>query len=272
VADDHGYRLGGPPGRHRGLPSPYLTLILTLDEPLVMAAHPDPRQPPGVFDALVGGLHDTPALITHPGRQAGIQVSLRPLGVRTLLGIPAGELARIDVALSAVVGPWAGRLLERLGEQSTWEARFAVLDAEFGARLAACRRVARPEAVATELHHAWRLLVAPDAVVPVSGLAAELGWSPRRLHDRFRAEVGVAPKEAARIARFDRARRALFARAAAGGPLRLADLAARYGYYDQAHLAREFRALAGCAPSRLVAEELRFVQAAHLDDDAEWVP
>jgi hypothetical protein len=29
----------------RGLPSPYLTLILTLDEPLVVAAHPDPSTP-----------------------------------------------------------------------------------------------------------------------------------------------------------------------------------------------------------------------------------
>ncbi len=41
-----GYRQAGlAPGRHRGLPSPYLTLIVTLDEPLAVAAHPDPRQP-----------------------------------------------------------------------------------------------------------------------------------------------------------------------------------------------------------------------------------
>ena len=93
-----GYRQRGvPPARHRGLPSPFLTLIFTLDEPLVILAHPDPRQPPGDFGALLGGLHSAPALITHDGAQSGIQVALRPLGARALLGLPAGELAGIDV-------------------------------------------------------------------------------------------------------------------------------------------------------------------------------
>jgi hypothetical protein len=46
VAHYTGYRQRGvPPARHRGLPSPFLTLIVTLDEPLVLLAHPDPRQP-----------------------------------------------------------------------------------------------------------------------------------------------------------------------------------------------------------------------------------
>src|SRR6202451_4841793 len=81
-----GYRQRGvPPARHRGLPSPFLTLIFTLDEPLVMLAHPDSRQPPGDFGALLGGLHSAPALITHDGAQSGLQVALRPLGARALL-------------------------------------------------------------------------------------------------------------------------------------------------------------------------------------------
>ncbi len=41
----------------------------------------------------------------------------------------------------------------------------------------------------------------------------------------------------------------------------LARLAAEAGYYDQAHLAREFRGLAGCSPSAWLAEEFRNVQA-----------
>src|SRR5215472_16587692 len=105
VAGYTGYRQRGmPPGRHRGLPSPYLTLIFTLDEPLTIAAHPDPGQPPGEFGALLGGLHSAPALITHDGAQSGIQVALRPLGARALLGLPAGELADLDVPAEAVLG------------------------------------------------------------------------------------------------------------------------------------------------------------------------
>jgi transcriptional regulator GlxA family with amidase domain len=62
------------------------------------------------------------------------------------------------------------------------------------------------------------------------------------------------------LRRFHRARDLLVRQAATGG-LRLADLAASCGYFDQAHLAREFRALAGCPPSRWLAEEFRNVQA-----------
>jgi AraC-like DNA-binding protein len=58
--------------------------------------------------------------------------------------------------------------------------------------------------------------------------------------------------------RFDRARRALQARPSE----RLADLAAAHGYYDQAHLAREFQALAGVPASRWLAEEMTFLEIA----------
>jgi AraC-like DNA-binding protein len=44
-----------------------------------------------------------------------------------------------------------------------------------------------------------------------------------------------------------------------------ASLAAECGFYDQAHLAREFRALAGCPPSQWLAEEFRFIQASAAD-------
>jgi AraC-like DNA-binding protein len=78
--------------------------------------------------------------------------------------------------------------------------------------------------------------------------------------------VGLAPKAVARVMRFDHARRRIGDAAAAGsaaGPLALslADVAADSGYYDQAHLAREFRELAGCPPTQWIAEEFRFVQA-----------
>jgi transcriptional regulator GlxA family with amidase domain len=95
----------------------------------------------------------------------------------------------------------------------------------------------------------------------VAELAGETGWSPRHLDNRFRSEIGLTPKAAARVIRFDRARRMLMRRVRDGGPPALADLAAAGGYYDQAHLAREFRGLAGCPPSRWLAEEFRNVQA-----------
>jgi AraC-like DNA-binding protein len=97
--------------------------------------------------------------------------------------------------------------------------------------------------------------------VSVADLAAETGWSARYLGAQFRAETGLSPKAGARVIRFDLARRHLLRRQPGGGRVVLADLAAECGYYDQAHLARDFRDLAGCPPSVLLAEEFRIVQA-----------
>jgi AraC-like DNA-binding protein len=246
-----GYRqLGVPPARHRGLPSPYLTLIFTLDEPLVIAAHPDPRQSPGSFDALAGGLHLTPALIVHGGRQSGVQVAVHPLGCRALFGLPAAELAGIDVEAAALLGAaTVDQLREGLRAAPSWAARFAALDAVLLRRL---RDPAR-RTVASEVAYVFDRLLWSD--VAIATLAGEVGWSARHLTGRFRAEVGLRPKEAARVARFDRARRALRPGS------RLAEIAAGHGFADQSHLVREFQSFAGCAPSRWLADEFGFVQA-----------
>lgn len=56
VREHHGYRQQEvEPGQHLGMPSPYLTLIFTLDEPLEFVRHVDPRQSPGVYSSMVGG-------------------------------------------------------------------------------------------------------------------------------------------------------------------------------------------------------------------------
>ncbi|WP_234326091.1 helix-turn-helix domain-containing protein [Streptomyces sp. NRRL S-495] len=268
VAWYSGYRQRGvPPALHRGLPSPYLTFIVTLDEPLTMAGHPDPAQPPGRFATLLGGLHTAPALISHDGRQSGIQVAVHPLAARALFGLPAGELAESDVPAEEVLGAVAERLQEAVREARTWPERFAALD---GALL----RLAHPSGrVPPEVLRAWDALRRSGGALPVAALAEETGWSGRHLQDRFRRETGLTPKAAARVIRFDRARRLL---AAPGPAPRLAELAVRCGYFDQAHLAREFRTLAGCAPTVWLAEEgpdaakFRNVQGGAAGPGSEW--
>ena len=289
VAAYTGYRQRGvPPARHRGLPSPYLTLIFTLDEPLTIVAHPDPGQPPGEYGTLLGGLHSVPALITHAGAQSGIQVALRPLGARALLGLPAGELAALDLPAEAVLGGVCAELRDRVRSAAGWPERFAVLD-EILLRRAGLRSAGLPSAglpsaglhsaglhwaahagVAPEVSWAWHELLREGGATRVSELAAGTGWSERHLTSRFRAEIGLAPKAAARVVRFDRARKLLVRKLTAGGDYLLADLAADGGYFDQAHLAREFRALAGCPPSQWLAEEFRNVQAGTWLDDESW--
>ena len=264
-----GYRQRGmPPARHRGLPSPFLTLIFTLDEPLTVLAHPDPGQPPGDFGTLLGGLHSAPALIAHGGAQSGIQVALRPLGARALLGMPAGELAELDVPAETVLGGVCAELRARTLTAVGWRDRFAVLD-EILLRLAGQWRTGRPQPPAPEIRWAWCQLLKSGGTMRVSDLAAGTGWSGRHLASRFRTEIGLTPKTAARVIRFSRARNFLV-RHIADQEHRLADLAAACGYFDQAHLAREFRSLAGCPPSQWLTEEFRNVQAGNWAAEEAW--
>jgi len=255
-----GYRDAGvTPATHRGLPSPGLTVIFTLDDVLTIAQHPDPAQPAGSFDTLVGGLHTRPALITHQGRQSGIQLALNPLGARAILGLPAAELAGIDVHGREVLGGFATHVHEQLRAATTWDERFAILDRALLSRL---READERAGASAEVSFAWRRLIQSRGTVPVTELAAETGWSDRHLRTKFQAETGLAPKAAARVIRFDRARRSLQRRAVAGEQLGLAELAASCGYFDQAHMDREFGLLAGCPPTTWVAEEFRNFQAA----------
>jgi AraC-like DNA-binding protein len=260
VAHYSGYRQRGiAPGRHRGLPSPYLTLILTLDEPLVIAEHPDRRQAPGRYDALIGGLHTAPALIVHDGASSGVQVAVNPLGCRALFGLPAGELANLDVDFASVAGEAVvAEIRDRMRLAGSWPARFSVIDD------ALCRLALAHQAdVHPDVARAFRRLVAAGGNVQIADLADEVGWSPRHLTNRFAAEVGLRPKEAARVVRFDLVRRKIIP------GVRLAEVAAQGGYFDQSHLVRDFHAFAGCSPSQWLADEIGFVQAASslLDED-----
>ncbi|WP_211349320.1 helix-turn-helix domain-containing protein [Micromonospora pisi] len=274
VAWYSGYRqVGVEPGTHRGLPSPYLTVIVTLDDPLVVAAHPDPRTPAGRYDTLVGGLHTTPAIITHDGRQSGVQLALSPLGARALLGLPAGELVHVDLDGREVLGPFARELRERLLAGVSWAERFTTLNVLLTRRLEIANG---PPGIANgprdEVAWAWRRLRASGGTVPVKELAREVGWSGRHLSQQFRTETGLSPKGAARVVRFDRTRRLLQRQAASGQPPTLADLATTCGYYDQAHLAREFREFAGCSASRWLTEEFRNVQVIDAWDGEDCEP
>ncbi len=260
VASYTGYKqVGDQRGRHRGLPSPYLTLILTIDEPLWLAESSG-GAPSCRYDALIGGLHTTPAHVVHEGSQSGIQLALTPRGARALLGVPAAEFAHRNVHALDVLGDCTEELREKLWKSKSWDQRFTLLERWLTTRVVD----AGGATLAPEIAESLRRLTAPEDVhgfQRVEQVARDVGWSTRHLRNRLHAEVGIAPKVVSRLARFHRARRVLQRRVGAGRPAELATIAATCGYADQAHLAREFRQLAGCPPSVWVLEEFPNVQS-----------
>jgi AraC-like DNA-binding protein len=249
VRSYHGFVVdSGLPTTDRVLPSPTATLILSFGDRLRLQAAPGTNHRDGSYVSFFAGLDDRPGVIAHDGHQAGVQLDLDPLGAALLLGTPVGGLARDVVGLDALLGRDADRLADRLADAPDWPGRFALLDAVLTARIDE-RRVPPPE-----IRYAWRRIRHSGGRVRVDELAAETGWSRRHLTERFRCELGLTPKTAARVARFDRARWLLVT----GPRTTLTDLALRCGFYDHAHMDREFRVLAGCPPAELA--KLPFVQ------------
>ncbi|MPY78620.1 MAG: helix-turn-helix domain-containing protein [Actinophytocola sp.] len=257
VAGAHGYRVpANPTGLHRGLPSRHLTLVTELAAPLRIRGLGSPVAAHGI----VGGLHTAPALIDASVPQEGLQYALTPLGAHALLGMPAAELSGHAVDLVDVVGPRAVRLLDQLHDTHSWPARFRLIDDALLERLGSI-----DVTIPAEVTEAWRVLFASHGTMRVGAVATHVGWGRRHLSERFRAATGLTPKQAARIARFESVRALLT------GPRwsSLADVAVRCGYADQAHLAREWRALAGCSIGTWLREELPFVQDGDLAERAE---
>lgn len=229
----------------REVPHPGVVLIVNFGEPFAIGDARHPRVLAS-FGSFVAGLHDRPVLAQAGATSSCVELVLTPLGAFRLLGVPMGALANRVVALEDVLGADARRLAEQLHEAPSWARRFARLDAALLARLAA-----GPEPHA-EVRHVWAALEASDGGRPIAGLAREVRWSRRRLAERFREQVGVAPKQFARIVRFDRAMRQV----KAGGAVRWAELAWACGYADQSHLVREFREFAGVSPTVLLERRL----------------
>ncbi|MFI7414754.1 helix-turn-helix domain-containing protein [Streptomyces sp. NPDC049627] len=229
------------PRRRLEAPIGAATLLLGFDEPvrITRAGHP-----PDTLVSVYCGPTTTPAVGEHSGRLAGIEVLLMPWAAFTLFGTPQYELANRTVdpdELPHALHTRIGELAAALAALPTWTDRFGLLDDVFArwsqAGTPCSGRVVR----------AWAELVRTGGAVPVPRLADEVGWSVRHLENRFREQIGLGPKAAARVLRLQRARRLL---AAGRGQ---AETAAACGFYDQAHLSGEFKAMTGCTPREFTA-------------------
>ncbi len=166
-----------------------------------------------------------------PPSAAVFGIRFRPGGSQAVLGFPQQEAADRLVALDLIAKDLEPELLAapntpgRIAAAGRW----------------LLRRAGRLDPLAQA---AVAGITKAGGLAPIRALAANLGWSERHLERRFRAAVGMGPKMFARILRFQRALRLLEQPGGSG-----AARAAECGYYDQAHLIRDFQQFAGQTPS-----------------------
>ncbi|WP_326599318.1 AraC family transcriptional regulator [Streptomyces sp. NBC_01803] len=222
-----------------------MVVILGLGQGL--AVRPGGSGKPAVHvSSFAAGLTSEPTLVEHEGAQRCVELRLTPLGAFRLLGVPMSQLTGRVVELTDLWGRQADELVERLVEVPDWDSRFRLLDDHL------LRRAVEGCRPAPELVAAWTRLDRHHGDLAIGELIRDTGWSRRLLAKRFREQVGLPPKETARVLRFARAAELV------GHPEQyaLAAIAAHCGFYDQAHLNRDFRALADCTPTEYRAAHL----------------
>ena len=165
-----------------------------------------------------------------------LQVRLSPLVARAMLGA-SQELSGTVVALDDLWGRDAPRIEEQLRVVPSWDDRFAI------AQDALERRLEAGSTPDPEVAFAWGVILRSRGLVRVERLALDVAWSRKRLWSRFRSQIGLTPKLAAELVRFDHA----VHRLAAGHSA--ARVAAETGYADQSHLNREVMTFAGVTPT-----------------------
>ena len=211
-------------------------LIISFGTPFLIALGREPdaadRQP-----SFAAGLYAGPVLIESDGGAECVQVDFTPLGAYRFFGSAVVDFAARMVDMSDVLGREGRQLRERLGATPGWQNRFDLVEDFVAGR---ANHLPSPE-----IEFAYRRLARTAGGARIAALTKEIGWSRKHLVNRFRSELGLAPKPVARIMRFHRACQ-LARRGAVGG---WAGIAADCGYSDQAHLAREFSALAGESPT-----------------------
>jgi AraC-like DNA-binding protein len=211
-------------------------LIINFGTPFLIALGREPaaadRQP-----SFAAGLHAGPVFIESDGGAECMQVDFTPLGAYRFFGGTVVDLAARMVDIGDVLGREGRQLRERLGATDGWQNRFDLVEDFVAGR---ANHLPSPE-----IEYAYRRLARSTGGARIAALASEIGWSRKHLVDRFRSELGLAPKPIARMMRFHHASRLARGGACSGW----AGIAAESGYADQAHLVREFSTLAGETPT-----------------------
>ena len=226
-----------PPVLNRICPDGCADIIVDLSATLPMGGSP------GVGRCYAVGTMRRAARIPLAGAIHLVGVRFRPGTAGAIFGLPMHQLTDKTAPLPDLWGE-ATDLGACLAEAATSFDRVGRLERFLLARL---HRVREPASV---VRQAIRFVARTGGTRSVRELEQVVGLGGRHLERHFRDAVGISPKSFARVVRFRRAVAAMQQSATIPWPR----LAAEAGYYDQAHLIREVRALADVTPTGLAAE------------------
>jgi AraC-like DNA-binding protein len=238
----------GVHGTGRALPNGRFQLAISLTEdPISALADPMGDGGGGPASCMLLGIRSRFSIIDTGKLRSAMGVVFRPGGVYAFLNTSADAFHNKCVPLDLIWGSMVGSLAERLRTAKHPAGKFRVLEATLLERIN--QRVHLNDAVKYALEEFARR----PHITSVQKVAQEAGLSRRWFAQLFREQIGLTPKLYCRVQRFQNALKQI----GSGASVDWAQLALAAGYYDQAHLIRDFRDLSGLSPCAYLASNSR---------------
>jgi methylphosphotriester-DNA--protein-cysteine methyltransferase len=238
--------------RERRPPSPldsWVECVWTLNADASVAGHPVP--PDGCVDLLYDrqrGLSIAGAMSVQqrfdlpPGASAGVR--FHPGMAASFLHGDVAELNDSVVSLDDIHPRFSRDLAERMRNANSLASAMQML-------LAALRPAVRTP---NPVQRAIQAIVAVKGRAAIDCCACQANLSDRQFRRRCREESGFTPKLLARILRFRNARDLAWKSPAS---MNWPGIAAEAGYFDQAHLIRDFRQFTGGLPTSVFSNTMQ---------------
>ena len=242
------------------LPDGRMEIVLHLAEPFAEVGTDGVAR--GQAEVLLAGQLMAPISLMPQGPADVIGIRFRTEAARSIMGFSAlaatGRVEGLAAFHARLAGALQGAMAQwRKGATGSGKGAMAQRrNEETVATLSAVLREFVRDEPSPMVREAVRALARPDGV-PLRELAGKLGVTLRTLERRVTADTGLGPKPLQRVLRFRSALR-LLERTRRG---RWSGAAIRAGYYDQAHMIREFRSFAGMPPSEYFGAEVPLSRA-----------
>jgi AraC-like DNA-binding protein len=220
--------------------SPSVDVLINLGDPFVIETFWDAVQVNR--GAYLAGPRPATAFIRREGELTLLAARFKHGSAAPLLPYPVKELEQRIVPLATVWPDTAAALARIEDRQTAVPVLVDILESALAQLLAKARR---PDPM---VRKAVKLIAQHQGDLEVSAMAAQLGVSRQTVKHKFDQNVGVSPKLFGKLRRFQ----SVLRRLTDDTKVNWTQLAKESGYYDQAHLTREFNHFTGFSPQKFV--------------------
>jgi AraC-like DNA-binding protein len=235
------YYISGPMPytREKIIPASWLDIKISFGDDCAVYEEDTPASPTMCHESWLMGLWNTPHTVEWPQNTELIGICFKPGGAYPLLQIPLHEVHNQFVSLDLIWSVFAAETRERLYAVPTVEAKFLLLEEVL------LKRLCDPPPAYHIVQYALRETARSNGALSIRALSEHIGISQNHLNNLFKQMVGGAPKELARLHRFQHIVNTV-------DPTQSVDwtqIAHQYLYYDQSHFIKEFAAFTGYRPT-----------------------